>query len=278
MFSDRRAGSTVAIGPGSIHFCVYLLVRFTTLFVISRTGNAEEKGAGRNVRVTRLRAKTSAARVIRGRKPDIDSAGSLVLWTFFDSASELMKLKVAWRNIVRYVRTDLKEIAFPSSLPDPPSSKPKPRTLTFQEHLQVWKTAWNLYVQSWKTGTIDDEEVAGRKKKSSEDKPSEDLSAVEELALAARAGGDRLKPALQRLYMTRAAAYRDALKSFVEGYREGIAEVMASDPLKNLKGSGPDRDCPSKDETAKSGSSDFREQHGRSTAKEPSKESSATAS
>ncbi|BBN17281.1 hypothetical protein MPTK1_7g13310 [Marchantia polymorpha subsp. ruderalis] len=154
-----------------------------------------------------------------------------------------MKLGVAWRNIVRYVRTDLKEIAFPSSLPDPPSSTPKPRKLTFQEHLQVWKTASNLYIQSWKTGTIDDEELAAKKA----DKTPEDLSAVEELALAARAGGEKLRPALQRLYMTRAAAYRDALRSFVEGYREGIAEVMASDPFQGLKGTGLGSDFHSQD-------------------------------
>lgn len=46
-------------------------------------------------------------------------------------------------------------------------------------------------------------------------------------ALAARAGAEHVKPALQRIYMTRASAYRDALKSFVEGYQEGVAEVMA---------------------------------------------------
>lgn len=46
-------------------------------------------------------------------------------------------------------------------------------------------------------------------------------------ALAARAGAEHIKPALQRIYMTRASAYRDALKSFVEGYQEGVAEVMS---------------------------------------------------
>lgn len=44
--------------------------------------------------------------------------------------------------------------------------------------------------------------------------------------MAARAGAEHIKPALQRIYMTRASAYRDALKSFVEGYQEGVAEVM----------------------------------------------------
>ncbi|MFQ6651503.1 hypothetical protein Gotur_023805 [Gossypium turneri] len=30
---------------------------------------------------------------------------------------------------------------------------------------------------------------------------------------------ETLRPALQRLYMIRASAYRDALKSFIEGYQ-----------------------------------------------------------
>ncbi|KAB2091944.1 hypothetical protein ERO13_A03G211700v2 [Gossypium hirsutum] len=40
--------------------------------------------------------------------------------------------------------------------------------------------------------------------------------------IVARGGVETLRPALQRLYMTRASAYRDALKSFIEGYQEGI--------------------------------------------------------
>lgn len=45
-------------------------------------------------------------------------------------------------------------------------------------------------------------------------------------AVAARGGMETLRPALQRVYMTRASAYRDALKSFIEGYQEGIQQVM----------------------------------------------------
>ncbi|KAK8301147.1 hypothetical protein V6Z12_D04G002000 [Gossypium hirsutum] len=37
---------------------------------------------------------------------------------------------------------------------------------------------------------------------------------------------ETLRPALQRLYMTKASAYRDALESFIEGYQEGIQQVM----------------------------------------------------
>lgn len=46
------------------------------------------------------------------------------------------------------------------------------------------------------------------------------------IAVAARGGVETLKPALQRVYMTRASAYRDALKSFIQGYQEGIHQVM----------------------------------------------------
>ncbi|KAJ0726823.1 hypothetical protein HanPI659440_Chr12g0474761 [Helianthus annuus] len=45
-----------------------------------------------------------------------------------------MKVKVVWRKVrdCDYVRYDLKEIAFPSSLPDPPHFKKK-RKLTWKE-------------------------------------------------------------------------------------------------------------------------------------------------
>ncbi|PPR87452.1 hypothetical protein GOBAR_AA33240 [Gossypium barbadense] len=42
---------------------------------------------------------------------------------------------------------------------------------------------------------------------------------------------ETLGPALERLYMTRASAYRDALKSFIEGYEEGIQQQQRWIPL-----------------------------------------------
>nr|AFK43116.1 unknown [Lotus japonicus] len=51
-------------------------------------------------------------------------------------------------------------------------------------------------------------------------------STLEDLAVAARGGMETLRPALQRVYMTRAASYRDALKSFIQGYQEGVQQVM----------------------------------------------------
>uniref|UniRef100_M1CQM0 EMB2735 n=1 Tax=Solanum tuberosum TaxID=4113 RepID=M1CQM0_SOLTU len=46
------------------------------------------------------------------------------------------------------------------------------------------------------------------------------------VAVAARGGMETLRPALQRVYMTRASAYKDALKSFIQGYQEGIQQTM----------------------------------------------------
>ncbi|MFS7993253.1 hypothetical protein Hanom_Chr12g01091941 [Helianthus anomalus] len=47
-----------------------------------------------------------------------------------------MKVEVVWRKVCDYVRYDLKEIAFPSSLPDPSHFK-KRRKLTMKERYLV---------------------------------------------------------------------------------------------------------------------------------------------
>jgi hypothetical protein len=58
-----------------------------------------------------------------------------------------MKLGVAWRNIKNYVKHDLKEIAFPSAMPNPPSFKPKLyRKLTFRDFFEV--LVWKLFYES----------------------------------------------------------------------------------------------------------------------------------
>lgn len=47
-----------------------------------------------------------------------------------------MKARIVLRKVYDYVRHDLKEIAFPSSLPDPPHIK-KRRKLTWHERFSV---------------------------------------------------------------------------------------------------------------------------------------------
>ncbi|XP_010525696.1 PREDICTED: uncharacterized protein LOC104826817 [Tarenaya hassleriana] len=140
-----------------------------------------------------------------------------------------MKLKVVCRKVYDYVRYDLKEIAFPSSLPDPPHIK-KRRKLTWNERFLILKEASRLYAASWvrdigpelRPNDYKKHEEHEAKKEVKENEPS----VLEDLAVAARGGMETLRPALQRIYMTRASAYRDALKSFIQGYQEGVQQVM----------------------------------------------------
>ncbi|WCJ34250.1 embryo defective 2735 [Euphorbia peplus] len=150
-----------------------------------------------------------------------------------------MKLRVLSRKVYDYVRYDLKEIAFPSSLPDPPHLK-KRRKLTWHDRFLILKEASRLYAASWvrdigpelrpneykKKMEESEDESKGGKGTTNQDK---EPSAIEDLAVAARGGMETLRPALQRLYMTRASAYRDALKSFIQGYQEGVQQVRVKE-------------------------------------------------
>ncbi|KAF8397947.1 hypothetical protein HHK36_016873 [Tetracentron sinense] len=83
-----------------------------------------------------------------------------------------MKLKVVCRKVYDYVRYDLKEIAFPSSLPDPPHMK-KRRKLTWKERFYVLKEASRLYAASWVRDIGPDLRPNDyRKYEGSEDKPN----------------------------------------------------------------------------------------------------------
>ncbi|XP_059462429.1 uncharacterized protein LOC132191433 [Corylus avellana] len=148
-----------------------------------------------------------------------------------------MKLKVVCKKVYDYIRYDLKEIAFPSSLPDPPHIK-KRRKLTWHERFLVLKEASRLYAASWVRDIgpelrPNDYKKHEESESESEDKPSgaksktkeKEPSTLEDLAVAARGGMETLRPALQRVYMTRASAYRDGLKSFIQGYQEGVQQV-----------------------------------------------------
>ncbi|KAI3939173.1 hypothetical protein MKX01_002041 [Papaver californicum] len=164
----------------------------------------------------------------------------------------IMKLKVVCRKAYDYVQYDLKQIAFPSSLPDPPHIK-KRRKLTWKERYYVLKQAPRLYAASWvrdigpnlrPSDYIKDDEVTDKHDGVNTTTKDKEPSTLEDLAVAARGGMENLRPALQRVYMTRAYSCRDALKSFIRGYQEGIQQVMSGkddpkfqqpgDPLRNL--------------------------------------------
>lgn len=152
-----------------------------------------------------------------------------------------MKLRVVSKKIFNYIRYDLKEIAFPSSLPDPPHIiKEQRRKLTWNEWYQVLKKATRIYAASWvrdigpdmralrsngkeKEQEMEEDKSSGER---SGEKVTTEPSVLEDLAVAAKGGMDTLRPALQRVYLTKASTYRDAAKSFIQGYQEGIHQVM----------------------------------------------------
>lgn len=153
-----------------------------------------------------------------------------------------MKFRVVCRKLYDYVRYDLKEIAFPSSLPDPPHIKKRPK-LTWHERWCILKEATRLYGASWvrdigpdlrpndyKKATEDEEEQSSDAIPSSgsgkKGKASSEPSLLEDLAVAARGGVETLKPALRRIYMARASTYTDAMKNFVETYQEGLKDQL----------------------------------------------------
>ncbi|KAL6624371.1 hypothetical protein ACP70R_031692 [Stipagrostis hirtigluma subsp. patula] len=151
-----------------------------------------------------------------------------------------MKFRVVCRKLYDYVRYDLKEIAFPSSLPDPPHIKKRPK-LTWNDRWCILKEATRLYGASWVRNIGPDLRPNDYKKEEAEDddsgsdtnsgiekkgKRSSEPSVLEDLAVAARGGAETLKPALRRIYMTRASTYTNAMKNFVETYQEGLKDQL----------------------------------------------------
>uniref|UniRef100_A0A803L307 Uncharacterized protein n=1 Tax=Chenopodium quinoa TaxID=63459 RepID=A0A803L307_CHEQI len=97
---------------------------------------------------------------------------------------------------------------------------------------KVLKEASRLYAASWVRDIGPELRPNDYKKEESTDKngsnenKEKEPTTLEDLAVAARGGMETLRPALQRLYMTRASAYKDAMKSFIAGYQEGIQQVV----------------------------------------------------
>ncbi|KAI3833158.1 hypothetical protein MKX03_030597 [Papaver bracteatum] len=104
-----------------------------------------------------------------------------------------MKLKVVCWKAYNYVRYDLKQIAFP---------------------FIVLKQASRLYAASWVRDIGPDL------------RPNDYKKDDEFTDKGDGRGMETLRPALQRVYMTKASSYRDALKSFIQGYQEGVQKVM----------------------------------------------------
>jgi hypothetical protein len=144
-----------------------------------------------------------------------------------------MKFRVVCRKLYDYVRHDLREIAFPSSLPDPPGTKRRAK-LTLKEKWCILKEATRLYGASWVRDIGPELRPNDYKKFKEESEPSvteagktaSEPTVLEDLAVVARGGAQTLKPALRRIYMTRASTYTSAVKNYVETYQEGLKDVL----------------------------------------------------
>lgn len=167
------------------------------------------------------------------------------------------------RGTLTYLRRDLREIVAPTSLPDDAKeetgdgddgggikagnasrSSSSCRGGRFTGRLRAAASGVSDYCDSWKKPLEATSEEAERAHEAistfSEDAAllvaagdaRDDLASASRQAAAVAAavtGSEALRPALRNLYRTRAAAYRDAVFSFVEGYREGVSGAVVVD-------------------------------------------------
>ncbi|KAL4457928.1 hypothetical protein ABPG75_012793 [Micractinium tetrahymenae] len=142
-----------------------------------------------------------------------------------------------------YLRYDLPEIIFPSSLPNPPGYVPEQEAR--RNYVALFLHACRRYADTWnprkmaqeraeRAAAARGETLGGEDGSSSRpgDKapPQEEGPTLsEEFVAAAKGGGQALKPFLANLYQTRARAYRDAVQQFIDGYQQGFRQVMAAE-------------------------------------------------
>jgi hypothetical protein len=159
-----------------------------------------------------------------------------------------------FRAMARYVTRDLREIVWPRAMPDPPGTR-YPTDLTLRQHLKVWREAAGMYVEGWRWFNGEPEKereerlaaLRAERGQAAEDEtadeyrldPEDTTTFKDELGsmvrAGARVGADGWRHRFRSFYETRGAAYMNAAKEFVAGYKEGVAEVAEN------RGGGEDR-------------------------------------
>ena len=143
------------------------------------------------------------------------------------------------RRVLTYLRRDVREIVAPTSLPDPPAPADAPNAAGPRTSLLTRAAQGSAaYFDTWRRRKDSDEGAVEE-----ETAPSgltltdKHRRAAVAAAAAASRGADALRPALRALYETRVTAYKDAVSSFADGYREGVAagsvvesDVSSADP------------------------------------------------
>ena len=165
-----------------------------------------------------------------------------------------MAKRSAWRRLSDYIRHDFSEIVWPRSMPDPPGTR-YITELSLKRHAQVWRDAIREYTSGWRWYHGEPEE--DKAKRRAEERAARAAAGDESGSSGGGGGGDgpdgytpdpddnttfkdefgRMirvgqqvgfqgwKQQIQHFYQTRGRAYRDAMKEFVAGYKEGVREA-----------------------------------------------------
>jgi hypothetical protein len=147
-----------------------------------------------------------------------------------------------------YLRNDLREIVWPRPMPDPPGKFPRISSMSAGEHLACWWDGITSYVDGWRwyngepkrerearlererreriaRGEAEAAADAGRAEWDQDlDGVAEELEGM--LKAGKRVGLEAWKVQFKHFYKTRMAAYREGVKEFIEGYKEGRAEAL----------------------------------------------------
>ncbi|KAF2918666.1 hypothetical protein DAI22_08g073900 [Oryza sativa Japonica Group] len=100
--------------------------------------------------------------------------------------------------------------------------------LSWKDKWCILKEATRLYGASWVRDIGPDIRPNDYNyKKAKESEPT----TVEDLVGALKGGAEKAKNALQRMYMARASNYTDALKNYVESYKEGLKEHLEEEAM-----------------------------------------------
>ena len=193
------------------------------------------------------------------------------------------------RGTLTYLRRDLREIVAPTSLPDEDDADGNNNkgvggiggdassgrsSNRLAGRLRAVTSGVRAYCDSWGKAPLEAAEAEEERRQAAhEDEEDAALreaadDARDALASASRqaasaaasaTGSEALRPALRHLYRTRAAAYRDAVFSFVEDYREGVSGAAVAEE---------------EEEEEREGEKDERERG--SQARRPNRETTAT--
>ena len=147
-----------------------------------------------------------------------------------------------------YLRNDFREIVWPRPMPDPPGKFPRISSMSAGEHLACWWDGITAYVDGWRwyngepkkerearlererreriaRGEAEAAADAGRAEWDQNlDGVAEELEGM--LKAGKRVGLEAWKVQFKHFYKTRMAAYREGVKEFIEGYKEGRAEAL----------------------------------------------------